>query len=230
MLLLWCYFAKSAKVKRRLGIAAIAIFLFFSNPFILTRLVNAWQPEPVQLAASAHYSAGIVLGGYASFDRNGRGLFNNASDRFIQTCRLYKLGHIQKILVTGSTIREGQPEEADFVQKQLIVLGVPPQDILVEDSSRNTFENAVFSKRLLGLSGLRPPYLLITSALHVPRAMSVFKKAGLMVVAYPANYTVRDKRISFLDVILPDAGVLEQWEFFIKEIVGIAAYRLTNKI
>jgi uncharacterized SAM-binding protein YcdF (DUF218 family) len=227
ILLIWWFLTKKQHIKKRIGIAALITFLFFSNSFIFSTLVKAWQPKPVNIPASNHYSAGIVLGGFASFDDDGDGHFNHAADRFIQVLKLYKQQHIQKIVVSGNSLRE-ENGKADFVRQQLIIMGVASADIIIESQSKNTFENATFSRRLIDSAGLKPPYILITSALHVPRALKVFEKAAVPVIAYPCDYMVYDNNPAFED-FWPRADVLLNWTYFIKEVVGIMSYSLFNK-
>ena len=83
------FVVKNPVLKKRLGIATIILLFLFGNDFILNKLVRAWQPEPVELFQFGNYSAGIVLGGYESFDKHGKGFLNYSSDRFIQTLALY---------------------------------------------------------------------------------------------------------------------------------------------
>jgi len=116
---------------------------------------------------SESYSTGIVLAGFISFNyKEKQGYYGQASDRFIQALRLYKLGHIKKILITGGSgsLWNQQYKEADFVKEQLLEFGIPPQDIIAENQSKNTFENAVNTKKILDSLQLPQPYLLITSA------------------------------------------------------------------
>lgn len=223
------FVVKNPILKKRLSIATIVLLFFFGNDFILNKLVRAWQTEPVEIGQFGNYSAGIVLGGYESFDRKGKGYLNYASDRFIQTLALYKQGKIKKIVVSGSKVVDGKVEISDYVKQQFILCGVAPADIILENLSKNTFENSRFSKRLLDSAGLQPPFVLITSAMHDPRARKVFQKAGVEVVSFPCNFQFFDKRFSFDEYFFPKAIVLDQWTYFLKEIVGIGIYTLVDK-
>ena len=187
-------FSKKPIVKRRLNLTILLTVFFFGNEFIMTKLVLAWQPAPVTFSKSATFSAGIILGGYESYDRKGKGYFNGASDRFIQTVKLYKQGTIKKIVVSGSRVVGYKSEPSDFIQQELMANGIIASDIIVDDASRNTFENALFTKHLLDSFRLKPPYVLITSAWHVPRSQKVFAKAGIPTVAYPSHFVVFDKK------------------------------------
>jgi len=228
-LLVWRFFAKSPMLKRRLEIFTLLLIFLFSNKAIYNSIMFAWQPQPVTLPAGTTYSAGIVLGGYESFDQYGNGYFNGSSDRFIQTLKLYHQKKIKKIVASGSHVINGEAQPTTFVKNEFIAMGVQPADVLFDDKSRTTFENAVFSGKLLGQIGLQPPYLLITSAQHMPRALLVFKKAGLAVLPFPCNYEVRSETFKWYEYLLPSGTVLQEWPYLLKELAGIVGYRLFNR-
>ena len=216
-------------LKKRLAITAVIVLFVFGNDFILNKLARAWQTKPVELQQLGNYSAGIVLGGYESFDKNGKGYFNYSSDRFIHILALYKQGKIKKILVSGSKVVDGKVELTDYIKQQFIICGVPANDLLLENLSKNTFENSMFSIRLLDSAGLQPPFVLITSALHDPRAKKSFQKAGVDVVSFPCDYQFFEKRFSFDEYFFPKAQVLDQWAYLLKEIIGLGVYTLFKK-
>lgn len=234
-LLIWTIlfiFIKNEKWKKRFRLIAVVWFLFFSNPFIIHHLALKWQADPRELKTGEVYEAGIVLGSFAQFNlKEKKGYFSPASDRFLQVLRLYKLGHIKKILVTGGSSRliHNEYKEADFARDQLLQFGVPAADIFVENQSRNTFENAVFSKKILDSAGLKGPFVLVTSAMHIRRAEQVFIKAGLPVTAFPANFTIMDFPLSFTAAITPSFNVMNLWEELIKEFIGLQVYKRTGR-
>jgi uncharacterized SAM-binding protein YcdF (DUF218 family) len=228
ILLIWRSFAKLRAIKKRLAIAATIIFIFFSNEAIYTNLVNAWQPKPVTLKGK-QYEAGIVLGGIVAFDKRKNGFFGESADRFYQACKLYRAGIIKKILVSGGTVAKELPEEADFLKTEMIAAGVKPGDIITETFSKTTRENALFSKRIIDSLHIKPPYVLITSAQHIPRASRLFANAGLSIVPYPCAYSVIDGPLTLDDYLLPKIAVLDTWQRFIKELVGFVIYNVFKK-
>jgi len=224
------FFTKSVTLKKRLAVVIILLILLFGNEFIFTRVVNVWQPKPVTIENNASYDAGIVLGGSASFDKYGRGYFNGSSDRFIETCILYKTHKIRKVIISGGSNGPNQPKDAIFQYKKMIEMGVEPSDIILEDSSRTTFENAMFTKIKIDSFRLKPPFVLITSAMHIPRAKRVFLKAGVPVVPFPCDYHVLESKLDFFDYIIPKVNVILSWNSYFKEVVGLFGYRLFNKV
>jgi uncharacterized SAM-binding protein YcdF (DUF218 family) len=113
------------------------------------------------------------------------------------------------------------------VRELWLSLGVPAEQMVFEEKSRNTWENAVFTRDLV-----KPKpgetWLLVTSAWHMPRSVGIFRHVGFPVVPYPVAYrTFGDGRefrgyVSILDrLALLDLGVRE-W-------IGLLAYRLAGK-
>ena len=141
----------SKSTKKKIRTFCIILLVLFSNPFLHKQTVLWWQAKPVTLAPNNHYSAGILLGGIIFFDKNNVGYFDNAADRFIQAEKLYHQGFIEKIIATGgsSAIFHKEPKEADFLQHELLASGVAEKDILIDNTARNTFENAVNTKKII---------------------------------------------------------------------------------
>ncbi|RYY70788.1 MAG: YdcF family protein [Chitinophagaceae bacterium] len=232
LFIILAFFIKNEKWKKRFKWLAIGWFFFFSNPLLIHHLNLKWQVPARTIAPGEQYEAGIVLGGFVQFDaKEKKGYFNSASDRFLQAVRLYKMGHIKKIAITGGSGKLFHTEyrDADFAKDQLLEFGIPLTDIILENNSRNTYENAVFTKTILDSSGIKGPYLLITSAMHMRRSEQVFKKVGLPVVAYPANFATMDFPLGFTDAIKPSISAMNDWESLLKEVIGLQVYKWTGK-
>ncbi len=230
ILLIWRWLAKRASVKKVLLIVIIGLLIVFTNPLLYHVSVSAWQPKPVDLPRGQTYEAAIVLGGLSGYDKNQRGYFGNNADRFIQTANLYHQGVVKKILISGGsgTLSQKDPPEAVFLRQQFIANGVADSAIIIEGHSRNTYENAIYSKKLADSLHLKFPLVLVTSALHMRRSAAVFKKAGFDFVALPCDYKVTPANIT-LESFIPDGELLYTWSHFIKEMVGLTVYRLTGK-
>jgi uncharacterized SAM-binding protein YcdF (DUF218 family) len=229
ILIIWWILSKSKVVKKRLAVFIVVLFVVFGNEVIFTSVVNLWQPKLVTLPAGASYEAGIVLGGISNFDKYGNGYLNGAADRFIETCILYKTGKIKKIIISGGSNQKDGPKDAQFQYKKMMELGIPANDIVVEDSSLNTFENAAFTKVKIDLLKLHPPFVLITSAMHMPRSERVFRRVGIPVIPYPSDFKVFEKKFSFTDYFIPSINTLFSWNPFMKEVVGVLGYTIMKK-
>ncbi|WP_121811557.1 YdcF family protein [Mucilaginibacter kameinonensis] len=232
-LLLWVFafllialFSKNVKRKRKFLLIGIIALYIFSNPLVINFVSWCWDIREINVPADKKYTCAIVLGGFSSDDGNGGGFFNAAADRFIQGVRLQKTGQVSHILVTGGNglLMPSAFREGDWTREQLREMQVPDSCILSESKSRNTIENAAFSKVVLQQHKLKGPYLLVTSAFHMRRSMMIFKKQGVDVIAYPCNFSSRRFAVSF-DDFLPNAGALAGWGTYIKEAIGYVVTR-----
>ncbi|SCW61155.1 Uncharacterized SAM-binding protein YcdF, DUF218 family [Mucilaginibacter sp. NFR10] len=232
-LLLWVFaillialFSKNVKRKRKFLLAGIIVLYIFSNSLLLNLVSWCWDIRETAVPVGKKYTCAIVLGGFSSDDGDGGGFFNSAADRFIQGVRLQKTGKVSHLLITGGNglLRPSGFREADWVREQLREMQVADSCVLSEPKSRNTIENAAFSKELLQQHKLKGPYLLVTSAFHMRRSLMIFKKQGVDVVAYPCNFSSRRFSVS-ADDFLPNAGALAGWGTYIKEAIGYVVTR-----
>jgi uncharacterized SAM-binding protein YcdF (DUF218 family) len=221
------YFFKKSSVRKSCRIAALCLFLVFSNQWLLDCYAKYWQPPPVAINKNVTYSCGIVPGGFASPDVDGNGYFNGSADRFIEAEKLYKLGTIRNILINGGNGKEMDKNfrEGAYVKDQLVIMGIPDSVIFVEDESDNTADNARNAKRMLDSLQLKPPYLLITSAQHIPRASLLYKSAGMSVVEFPCTY-IAGRNTFTLSSLLPTVSVLLTWDIYLKETAAYLFYKL----
>jgi uncharacterized SAM-binding protein YcdF (DUF218 family) len=116
----------------------------------------------------------------------------------------------------------------------LEIMGVPRNVMILEDSSRNTYENAVESRRVLSDTG-NIRILLVTSAIHMPRAVRLFERQGFEVVPAPTDFLVTDADRAFvaqpdlavqLMNLLPRAEDMNALSAALKEYIGIAVYAM----
>lgn len=221
ILLLIAAFTKHRKLRHRTAIAGLILLLIFSNTYLCNRFARAWEWPRVNLPDSAHYSCAIVLGGFTSQSNASEGHFGPAADRFIQAMRLQLTGKVTHILVSGGNghLNPGEFSEGEWARGQLKQFKFADSTILIEGRSRNTLENAQFSATLLKQSGLKPPYLLVTSAFHMRRALMIFKKAGVNVMPYSCNFMTTDGGFS-TDQLIPDFEAITWWGLYIKEMCG----------
>jgi len=217
---------KKQPLRRKLVITTLAVLLIFSNTFLLDQFAEHWDVKPVPLKSPKPYSCAIVLGGFAS-GGEGVAYFNGNADRFIQGLKLLTTGKVSHILISGGngSLHPDDFEEADWVKKQLKEFNVPDSCILIENRSRNTLENAAFTKPILAQNHLQPPYILVTSAFHMRRSVGIFKKINVDVIPYPCAYLAGKGGTSLSDFV-PDGGVFATWNIYIKEVIGTAVNHL----
>jgi uncharacterized SAM-binding protein YcdF (DUF218 family) len=218
-------------VKKRLFIAIILLVLLFGNEVLQNKIETAWQINNSQLQPNKQYGAAIILGGLSGFDTKGKGYFLGSADRFIQVVQLYHTQKIKSIIVSGGSgkLLSKEPAEADFIVQQLQNSGVPDSCIIRENTSRNTFENAQHCKKIADSLQLPTPFVLVSSANHLPRAKMVFEKAGMPVVLHPADFHSFPKKFNWYNYFLPDIMTIDRWRFLLKEFIGVVVYKLTGK-
>jgi uncharacterized SAM-binding protein YcdF (DUF218 family) len=232
LLLIAAWISRNAARKKILLRTTLIIFIFFSNGYILKNIWYHYQAPIREMNPGEHYQAAILLGGFVSYDEiNHRAFFNHSADRFIQAARLYKQHHIAKIIMTGGNalfVKDKEYNEAEFVVKNLIDFGIPATDILAERKAKNTIDNAVLSGKMLDSAHIAGPYVLITSAIHMPRAEKIFRRAGMDVRPYPCDYqfSEEDTRFSWKNIV-PSSSNFDLWNLLLREFMGTLGLRFT---
>src|SRR5262249_14523189 len=119
----------------------------------------------------------------------------------------------------------GDDGAAESLLRKFARLGGDREHVTMERRSRNTFENAVYSRELIK-PNLNERWLLVTAALHMPRAIGCFRRAGFKVEGYPIQYTSGDRWWTAFGL---GANALTQLDAAMKEWIGLVVYRLTGK-
>jgi uncharacterized SAM-binding protein YcdF (DUF218 family) len=221
VLIVTACFIKNRKYQQRLIVTSVVLLLVFSNGFLLNQFARFWDIAPDISNTNSKYSCAIVLGGFVSEDNTKNGYLNWAADRFIQGIKLKETGKATHLLFTGGSSRLNPDgfTEGNWISKELQAFHFPDSTLLFEKRARNTIENIQYSKIILESKHLQPPYLLVTSAFHMRRALLICKKAGVKVVPYPCNFFAGKGSIS-ADNFIPSAETLSNWNIYLKEIVG----------
>jgi uncharacterized SAM-binding protein YcdF (DUF218 family) len=229
-LLVFSIVLKNKHTKVKFGIAAILVLFLFSNNFIFTKVCQLWEVKPVK-ASTVHEVCqyGVVLGGMSSVNpRTGIIKYSPSIDRLLKAIELYKNGAINKLVITGGSglVMNQKQKEANDLKNTCLMLGVPNDDLILESESKNTYENAVLTKKIIGTQS---KIILITSGFHMRRSAGCFKKQGFNFISYstdplPINVIGPD------DYFLPKAEPLEKWSLLIKEWIGYITYGFAGYI
>jgi uncharacterized SAM-binding protein YcdF (DUF218 family) len=226
-------YTRFARAGRWLVTASIVLFAAFGllplGKMLIEPLENRFPPWD---AARGPPDGIVVLGGAIDPEfaaARGAPDLNEAAERITVVAELARKYPSARILYSGGNGRLafGSSAEAQFAGALIESFGVPESRLILEDRSRNTAENAIFSLQL-AMPKPAERWLLVTSAYHMPRAMGVFRKAGFAVEAYPVDYRTRgaaDLLIPFDDV----ASGLRRTDTAAREWIGLMAYWLTGR-
>ncbi|MDE2329258.1 MAG: YdcF family protein [Bradyrhizobium sp.] len=175
----------------------------------------------------------IVLGGSIDADLSAAhdgAVVRSAADRIIAAAALARRYPDAHVIFSGGSgnLISNDAREADYAGALFESLGVDKARLTMERRSRNTQENAEFSKALAATtSGER--WLLVTSAYHMPRSIGLFRKAGFAVEAYPVDWRVGGRSDLFAFKTVAGEG-LGYTDIGLREWIGLLAYWLTGKI
>ncbi|HEX2980512.1 MAG TPA: YdcF family protein [Anaerolineaceae bacterium] len=231
------------RLARWLIILALALLWLGSNRWLANSLARSleWQYLPPEEIPTAEVI--VVLGGGTEpglYPRSGAEV-NSAGDRVIHAARLYHQGKAPRILVSGGTISwlaEGGSTPAEEMTELLTLLDVPAQAIWQQARSQNTQEDAQLSIQMLKEQGI-DRVILVTSALHMPRAVALFRHLGIEVIPAPADYTITaagwqamktENWQTILINLIPNSSSLGLTTNSLKEYLGLLVYKLRGWI
>ncbi|WP_018478538.1 YdcF family protein [Pontibacter roseus] len=232
VLLLLAIFLKSARVRRVYLVSATVLLLLFSNPFLANLTMRAWEYSPVPVTEVSDYDVAIILTGVTSWNSLApdRIHTHKGADRFLHPLQLYRLGKVEKFLITGGTgtIAMDRRPEAEMLKEILLQAGVPEDDIITETRSMNTRENAIYTAELLQKYPQFERRLLVTSAFHMRRAKACFDKAGVDTHTFPADFYGSEVRYTPDELFIPNADAFRLWHRIIHEIFGYVVYKVVG--
>ena len=143
------------------------------------------------------------------------------SDRILHAARLYRAGKAPIVIASGGA-EDTQPEA--YAMKALLAeWGVPKKKVVIETESLNTYRNAVNSKPLLAKRKVKH-VLLVTSAIHMPRALATFQTLGINAIPSPTDYLETDRKKYEIKDFLPDIDALGKTLLAVKEYLGTIVY------
>ena len=218
-----------ARQPRRWLMATLVVFLITTNPLLVNELMLAWERPPVPLAAlPRHADAAVLLTGITQVAKSphDRVYLGAGADRFTDALWLYRAGRVRRIIVSGGSgaVQATAHTEADDLTTLLRLAGVPNSAIIREGKSRNTRENALFTKQLL--SSEQDTLILVTSAFHQRRAMGCFAKVGLHPIGFPAGYRSTDRSLAPDAWLVPSPEALANFSLLAHEVVGWLIYKV----
>jgi len=225
---------RAAWLGRRLLVVSILLLALFGfSPLGNLLLYPLEQRFPPWDAKGGAPDGIIVLGGSVDPDLSAAHytpVVTSSPDRMITAAALAHRYPGARLVYTGGSARliSNDAKEADYAADIFESLGIAKSRLIMERLSRNTAENAAFTKDLVKpKAGER--WLLVTSAFHMPRSVGLFRKIGFNVEPCPVGWRVggREDLFSFTNVAGDGLG---RTDTAVREWMGLAAYRLSGRI
>lgn len=226
-------FTRYRRAGRLIVSATVAVFILLGlipvGFWMTTNLENRFPTNP---PISADIAGIIALGGtinqYVTAARKQPAL-TGGGERLTEFVHLARRFPNAKLIFTGGSgaLIDSRLKEADSARLFFNQMGLSDRKVIYEDQSRNTYENALFSKKLVGEEASRRKWVLITSARHIPRAIGVFRKAGWNVMAYPVDYQTAG--LGRLEVGFRPLKGLSSLNDALREWTGLIVYRVLGR-
>jgi uncharacterized SAM-binding protein YcdF (DUF218 family) len=215
--------------------AAIFISFFFANTVIFKEFARLWEPTATKFSDLQQYDVAIVLGGMFEYNSELEALsIRRGGDRIWQALSLYNRGLVKKMLISGESgyVSDRGLREAQQIRDELLVWGIPESDILIDSLSKNTYQNAVETVKVLKLHGLEnKKILLVTSGTHMKRSLACFRKQGLQVTPFCTDMFTGEKRGYHWDeYLIPSISTTNDWSRLTHEWVGWLMYKMMGYI
>jgi uncharacterized SAM-binding protein YcdF (DUF218 family) len=217
-----------------LGLFAI---LLTSNGWTSRLIVSSLELQNIPTGELPTAEAIVVLGGAtrAAYPPRTTVDLSEAGDRVVYAAQLYRQKKAPLIVASGGRIDwvGGSTPESEDIAKLLIFMGVKSEDILQDRTSLNTYQNAVNVKKILLERNINR-ILLVTSAMHMPRSLAIFKHQNIETIPAPTDFLVTKGEIESIGKtpksailnLLPDSRYLEHFTLALKEYIGMVVYRL----
>ena len=218
------YIAYTNRIKTICLSFSIILFFFFSNSYIYHSCLNSYtSPYISNFDTIKQYKYALLPGGITDYDHvRKRVEYGFAVDRLIDAVELYKSKKVEKLVFSGdgASIKSGNLEK--FLLHMEVLWDIRKDDIIIEPTARNTFENIKYSLKLLPDMNNKNT-IIINSAIYMKRTLQSCHQLGF----YPAYYAT-DIKININNDWqnwIPDIHVMDNWMKLIHEWIGCIAYK-----
>ncbi len=224
-------FKQKSKAVIVFSIAMVQLFLFSSTPIPALMVASLEKKYPSKVfseeVAKKDIPILILGGGYVNDSKLSslNQLSEAALGRLVQGVYLYKSYPNRKFICSGYSQSDKQPI-AEVMANSAVIMGVNPKDTLLLVNASSTWNEAIDFKKRFGSS---KQFFLVTSAIHMPRAMENFKRLGLNPIASPTNYLVKEDADKNVYSWKPSSIKLTMTEKALHEFVGLWYYRMFKK-
>lgn len=224
--LILIFIESTAKLGKRILVFGIILF-YLSSSYWFVNLLSAPLESPFPQPDFEHVSppagAIVVLTGGKFYTRL----------RTIWGVELHRRFKALPLIISGGPIfrKEDNLAESEIAAEIAKNLGVPAEKIIVEKKSKDTYENAYYTSEILKEKNIKN-FFLVTSGIHMYRAMAVFKKQGFTPVPVPYENISRSekKKVSFIDNYIPSSEAFYSLFYVLHEYAGLLWYKINGYI
>lgn len=194
---------------------------FFADPIIL----NLEKKYPLISEENLEKGEIYILlgGGIITNTLDGNVPLKNANGRILKTAQLYNKNP-KKIYISGGSPLQNKESESSVYKRELVLLGIPEEDIIIEERSKTTKENSTYIKWIMNEKNIKSG-VLITSAIHMPRSMEVFKDFELEFYPAPCDFMAHFEKQNNLAYV-PQFKVLKDLYLAFWEYIGFIYYKI----
>lgn len=225
-------------IQRIALLLALIVLLVAGNSRVASALYKSLEWRYLPPESIPHADVIVVLGGGTNSGHYPRPQadLNSSGDRLVYAAWLYQQGSAPNLLLSSGAIEWLYPETSptEDMAEILTLMGVPREAMWTESRSRNTYENALYSRELLDEKGIRR-IILVTSAAHMRRSVALFEHQGLEVIPAPTDYRISRSELEQLKYpslaaqlfsLLPSAANISMTTEAMKEYIGFFVYRM----
>lgn len=228
----WLWYKGRSRIARYVLIIGIVWLYIASNPWMANIGVNYWESSIEAKRADTSLPATVVLGGmFDQYSQKKTGQpyqILDAADRILHGIRLMESRASQYLILSGgkNPLTEGPDPEAEIMASFIRDHSHLPDSVYFKETkSVNTEENALYSRELIESKDLPEKIYLVTSALHMPRAVKIFREAGFEVYPQPTDFQQISENATFsLIGLMPNASALKYTAKVMREMMGYYFY------
>lgn len=225
-------FTRFARAGRRAIVCAALALGVLATGVPATLAMRALENRFPRVEPKGGIAGIIVLGGAVDevlTASRGPVALTDSAERMTEGVALARLYPQARVVFTGGSARllGAEQTEADAARVLWTGMGLSGERVIYEDRSRNTDENARFTRDLVQPKP-GETWLLVTSAWHMPRSMGLFRAAGFAVLPWPVDYRTHGNALDFLPMREASQGLFRT-DVVTREWIGLAAYYLTGR-
>lgn len=219
---------RAGKILVSLGLLCLVLISYDLSANLLLQSLESRYPPDLSSRAISEVKWIVVLGGGHRLDERlpaNERLSSTSLARLIEGLRLQRQAPQSRLLLSGGPVFGGVAE-AEVMAETARELGTRPEQMRLESFSKDTESQAEAIRKIV----LGDPFLLVTSAAHLPRSLALFQKAGMNPRPAPADYQVKEDPFLRPSKFFPSVEALGKSQTAFYEYLGWSWAMAQNKI